>query len=148
MAARWSVALGILSGAAVCALADEPPGCLLFHPGSDAVPTATCLSCHTLEGAGNHVVGIAYAPAAAADLRPAQEVVRRGVHLPGGQISCATCHDSNSPWKHHIALPPGTRAIKAVDLRDPATYEGPPVPAQPGDAVSVKPLCLSCHALD
>jgi cytochrome c peroxidase len=145
---RGPIAAGVALAIALCALADEPPACLLFQPGADAAPTQTCLACHTLSGPGNHTVDVRYATRHGRDLRPAEEVVRRGVHLPDGEIRCTTCHDPRSPWKHHIALPPGAKAVKAVDLRTPASYEQPPAPARPGDAVSPKPLCLACHAFD
>jgi hypothetical protein len=36
-----------------------------------------------------------------------------------------------------------------VNPFDRATYDGRPrEPLKPGDAVSPKPLCLACHALD
>jgi hypothetical protein len=130
---------------ALCAAADERASCLLLKPEADAAPTAQCLSCHAQSGPGNHVVDVPYA--GSSELRPADEVVRRGVHLPGGQIRCTTCHDARSPWKDHIALPPGAKATRAVDVGNPATYERP-TPARPGDAVSPKPLCLACHAMD
>lgn len=148
MSARWSVGLGIAVAAVLCAAAEEPPDCLLFRAGADATPAATCLSCHALSGIGNHVVDVTYGLSQSAELRPVEEVVRRGIHLPDGQVRCTTCHDARSPWKDRIALPPGTKAVKAVDPRNPSTYERAPVPAQPGDAVSVKPLCLACHAMD
>ncbi len=148
MGVRGAVVGGVVVAVALCAFADEPPSCLLFQPGADAAPTRSCLSCHTMSGAGNHSVDIAYGSAQGVDLRSPDEVVRRGVHLPDGQIRCTTCHDARSPWKDHIALPPGSKAVKAVELRTPSTYERPPEPARPGDAVSPKPLCLACHAMD
>jgi hypothetical protein len=81
-------------------------------------------------------------------LRKADEVVHRGVRIPSGQVRCTTCHDARSPWKDHVSLPPGSTVFRAIDLRDRSSYEGPPRPARPGDAVSVKPLCFACHALD
>jgi hypothetical protein len=87
------------------------------------------------------------------------EVIARGVFLPEGKLECLTCHDPGSPWRYHLALPPGTRAAPAVNPRDRSTYvDGPAraarersieVPAA-GErpAVSPKPLCLACHAVD
>jgi hypothetical protein len=83
-------------------------------------------------------------------LRPIDEVVRRGVSLPDREIRCVTCHDRRSPWRYHIALPPGSVPTHAVDRRRPQTYENAralPAP-RPGDDVGRKPLCLACHALD
>lgn len=133
----------LLAAAAVVAAASEavPPQteCALGKP------QAECLSCHRVTG---HVSDFEY-PRAGEGLRSPEEVVRRGVFLREGQIRCATCHDARSPWKYRIALPPGAKAVPAVDPFDRATYDGPPRSApKPGEAVSAKPLCLACHALD
>lgn len=134
---------------ALCAAAAEQGGCRLLDPSSAAAPSAVCLACHVQQdGATNHVVGVPYVPGRALDLRPSEEVARRGIRLPGGEVGCTTCHDAMSPWKNHVALPPGSRAVRAIDLRDRGSWEGPPQPARPGDAVAVKPLCLACHAMD
>lgn len=179
---RWNVAAAALVPAAlVCAagaselanprpalsqrpFATPPPEhapdgldrCLLFRPGADAVPAQTCVTCHRGDSPGNHPVGINYAAAQAGSggLRPAAEVVRRGVHLPDGEVRCTTCHDGNSPWKHRIALPPGTKPAPAVNPFDPKTYDeklkAPPMrsPLPPDSEVSPRPLCLACHAMD
>jgi hypothetical protein len=136
---RW-----ILAAAALPLAAPAPPSqCGLFEPTAQG-----CLSCHKAEG---HVFDVDYASAAAGNpmLRPADEVVRRGVLLPDGQVRCTTCHDARSPWKDRIALPPGSKVMPGVNPFDKATFDGPPrPPPRPGDAVSPKPLCLACHALD
>ena len=145
MAARWAVLAGIAIAFAVAA--QEPAPCALGQPGSESARSSSCLSCHaTHEGDGNHAIDIPYSPAP--DLRPAEEVRRRGVRIPGGEVRCTTCHDAASPWKYRLALPRGAPALRAVDLRDRATYENAPMPARPGEAVGAKPLCLACHALD
>ena len=149
MAVRWSVGTGTALALALCAAAQEPPHCLLFQPGSESAPSASCLSCHASHtGMGNHAIEVPYATAQDPDLRPAAEVRRRGVRIPDGEVRCTTCHDWQSPWKYRIALPRGAPALRAVNLRDRSTYEEPPLPAQPGEEVAVKPLCLACHALD
>jgi hypothetical protein len=149
VAVRWSLGVGVVLAFALCAAAQEPAGCLLFDPAGESSPSAQCISCHRQHmGAGNHAVDVDYAPLQGAGLRPIDEVHRRGVKVPSGQVRCTTCHDARSPWKHRIALPPGARALRAVDLRDRTSYEGPPRAAQPGEAVATKPLCLACHALD
>jgi hypothetical protein len=155
---RWNVAVAVLVAAAlVCAARASDPldRCLLFKPGADAVPTQACVSCHRGDTPGNHPVGMSYAAAQAGSdgLRPAAEVIRRGVHLPEGEVRCTTCHDASSPWKHRIALPPGTRPTPAVNPSDPKTYDEKlkaplPSPLPPETEVSPKPLCLACHAMD
>ncbi|HEY6909672.1 MAG TPA: hypothetical protein VI356_09905 [Myxococcales bacterium] len=158
---RWIVAVALVPAA----LANPPvhapdrlDRCLLFKPGADAVPAQTCVSCHRGDTPGNHPVGVNYAAAQAGSdgLRPAAEVIRRGVHLPDGEVRCTTCHDGNSPWKHRIALPPGTKPAPAVNPLDPKTYDeaeklkAPPMPSPlpPETEVSPKPLCLACHMMD
>ena len=149
MGRSWPLGLGLAVGFALCAAAQEPPGCALFQPGSQSATSASCLSCHAEhQGTGNHATDVPYAGAREPDFRPAEEVLRRGVRMPGGEVRCTTCHDAASPWKYRVALPRGAPAVRAVDLRDRSTYEQAPLPARPGDEVSVKPLCLSCHALD
>ena len=149
MGARWSVGLGIAVAFAVCAAAQDGSRCALFEPGSESAQSASCLSCHAEhQGMGNHTIDVPYAAAREPDFRPAEEVLRRGVQIPGGEVRCTTCHDAASPWKYRVALPRGARALRAVNLRDRSTYEQAPLPARPGDEVSVKPLCLACHALD
>jgi hypothetical protein len=94
------------------------------------------------------------------DLRDSSDVVRRGVFLPGGRVVCLTCHDANSPWKNKIVIPPGSRVSDMVITGDPKTYdpdrprtrsmnvEEARVLLPPGHALSPKPLCLVCHAMD
>jgi hypothetical protein len=85
-----------------------------------------------------------------ASLRSAEEVARRGVRIPDGQLRCATCHDGASPWAHHVALPPGAPALSRFDPRAPRADDGTDAPeaAQPGEEVSTKALCIACHRFD
>jgi hypothetical protein len=129
--------------------------CALTAAGADTMTTQGCLACHSGRAGPAiremHPVG---AYRGGADLRAPAEVVRRGVFLPEGRIECVTCHDRRSPWKDHIALPPGSQALPAVDAGKPETYERRPnwrFPASPpsrlpeGAAVSAAPLCAACH---
>ncbi len=89
-----------------------------------------------------------------ARLRPVDAAVQRGLFLPGGKLRCVTCHDRRSPWKHHLAIPPGADVRPAVDPRDPRTYQddatgSPPkyrAPLPPRSDVGRKPLCTMCHS--
>ena len=149
MLARWPLVLGPFAAVALCAAAEDHGGCLLFQPSAEALPSSSCTGCHAgQEGASSHAVGVDYAASRGPDLRPAAEVLRRGVRLPEGQVRCTSCHDARSPWKSRIALPPGTRAAAGIGLRDRSTWEGATRPARPGESVQAKPLCLACHALD
>jgi len=121
----------------------------------------TCLACHSMYQ--SHPVDIDYEQAASrqgAGLREAREVLRRGIFLPAGRLTCFTCHDGNSRWKHRLAIPPGAEVRPAVVPGDRTTYDVPQTPSRTitaeaakatlpsGSAVSPKPLCLACHAMD
>lgn len=132
--------------------ADTPTGCLFFQPGADQTTAADCMGCHGMSR--THPVDFDYATAAAGKLgfyRPVEEVLRRGVVLPNGQVKCVTCHDVKSPWADKIALPPGATPTPAVNLARPETYEpsrtqlAQTVRLPAGAAVSPTPLCQSCH---
>lgn len=130
-------------------------GCALSTLAADAALVADCVSCHGAGHAGtsSHPVGADYGAAAArgGSLRPAVEVVRRGVFLPDGRVQCVTCHDPRSPWADHLALPPGATPKRAVNPADRATFEAegePQAAPPPGTRVTPKPLCLACHAFD
>jgi cytochrome c peroxidase len=134
------------------ARAGAAPGCLLFTSEAARADAERCMACHRLSR--THPVDLDYAAAQGrqpSSLRAPGAVVRRGVFLPDGQIRCVTCHDARSPWKDRIALPPGAPASPTVDPGVPATYEthgthrAAPLP---GTAVTARPLCLACHALD
>ncbi len=131
------------------------------HLRDTSTPAATCLACHPFhEG---HPVELDYAQAVYSrrhDLRDPGDAVRRGIFLPGGRVVCHTCHDANSPWKSKIAIPAGSKVSNMVIPGDPRTYD-PDRPATrvmtveearvllpAGYALSPKPLCLACHALD
>jgi cytochrome c peroxidase len=154
---NWKAAVAALAlAAASTARGGEPAGgdCKLFSREASTASTADCARCH--ENHEAHPVDVDYAAAAARQpfgLRRASEAVRRGVFLPDGRVACVTCHDAASPWKHHIALPPGAAARPAVNPRDASTYTGgrarpAGTPLQPGAAVTPTPLCLLCHAFD
>jgi hypothetical protein len=128
------------------------PACLLLAGKSDSSPDAACLSCHSTDSAGNHRSGFAYEDGRArlrpGSLRPLDEVVRLGLFLPDGEVRCATCHDSRSSWKDHLALPPGAKVdhaarVGAPEVGQETTRRRP----QPGDAVTPTPLCRSCHTI-
>jgi hypothetical protein len=129
-------------------------GCRLLLPGSDGATSHECLACHGSLGHGAHPYDLDYrrwgGTSGSTSLRPATEVVRRGLWLPDGQIRCVTCHDGRSPWESHIRLPAGSRPTHAVDRGRPQTYENPEAlpPPRAGERVGTKPLCLGCHALD
>jgi len=130
---------------------DVPAGCSLFLPGYASVPTEKCMQCHALSR--THPVDLDYAATIQKNpkfmYRPVEEVVRRGVFLPNGQIACVTCHDANSPWQDRIALPAGSQARAAVDPRNHETYAGNQVQSAstlpPHSAVTPTPLCQACH---
>ncbi len=151
-AAVGAAALAGVAGVERSATAAAARECALTHPGAPPAAAAACASCHAAWGAGNHPVGVDYAAAAARSpdsLRGLDEVVRRGIFLPAGKVTCLTCHDARSPWKDHVALPPGAEARPAVDPADPRTYEeASRAAARPGSPVATRPLCVACHRFD
>ncbi|HET9595413.1 MAG TPA: hypothetical protein VFP65_07520, partial [Anaeromyxobacteraceae bacterium] len=127
-------------------------GCRLFTRDAHRAATAECVGCHVRHDA--HPVDVdldGRAARAGSSLRSAAEVVRRGVYLDGGRVTCLSCHDARSRWAAYLALPPGARVRTAVDPRKPATYlaraqetvDGRHLPQ--GTAVSPTPLCRACH---
>ncbi len=146
-------------------------GCILVPGLGQTATTRDCTACHAgFEGSHSHPVDVDHEAAryrsfggSGPSLRPAAEVVRRGVYLADGKVTCLTCHDGNSPWKAKIALPPDAQLRAPVKPGDPSTYEasGPAsAPMRgltattgrqllaPGTAVSPTPLCKACHSFD
>lgn len=113
-----------------------------------AAPVATCLECHGEAGARHaHPVGVPYASTRGTSLRPREEVERRGVALPEGNVHCWSCHSASSPWRFHLFIPAGatprTRVIPGVER----TYATGGTLPPPGSDVSPKPLCMACHTI-
>jgi hypothetical protein len=146
-------------------------GCILVPGGGSTATTRDCAACHpSHEGRASHPVDVDQDAASfrsrgrsGPKLRLATEVVKRGVFLADGKVSCLTCHDGNSIWKHKIALPPDVPLREPVQPGDPRTYE--PALARPsamtgltsttgkqllppGTEVSPTPLCKVCHSFD
>ncbi len=88
-------------------------------------PSSGCMACHTRTAGGfdhgGHRVEIAYEPYGK-ELRP--NPLERGVNvvLPGGRVTCLTCHDPQSKLPDHLA----------------ANVGGP----------VEKRLCTACHLFD
>jgi hypothetical protein len=153
-------AIRVLVLAAMAPLAGlaEAQTCALHGPDAASMKAEACLACHGKGGNAaqskfSHPVDVDYAGVQAArpgGLRPVEEVTRRGVQLPAGEVRCATCHDGRSPWQHYIALPPGAPARVAPDgaHRTSEGGVGELAAAKPGDEVSSKPLCVACHSYD
>ncbi len=145
---NWN-AIAILTVAAAAPLAARSETCALHGPDAASMKQEACLACHS-KGALKflHPVDVSYADVRAASpdrLRPLEEVTKRGVALPSGEVRCTTCHDGRSPWAHYIALPAGAKAVAPFDRTRPdAEPKAPP----PGSEVSSKPLCLACHVND
>lgn len=136
--------------------------CLLAPGSGNTATTSDCTACHaTHRGSRSHPVDVFQMQSPS--LRPAAEVVRRGVFLLDGKVSCLSCHDGSSPWKYKIALPPDAKLREPVKPGDPSTYD--PTQMAPsrmagltattgrqvlpaGTEVSPTPLCKACHAFD
>ena len=124
------------------------------HAGFDREGSRDCLACHgsmkpTISAHASHPLEVGYAEIASranSTLKPESDVLRAGVALPGGRLECRSCHSATSPWKYHLALPPGADVRPAVDPHNRATFDSPQVGTPPpGSAVSAKPLCQACH---
>ena len=93
--------------------------------------TRDCTACHVgFEGRHSHPVDVDHEAArfrsrggSGPSLRPAAEVVKRGIFLADGKVTCLTCHDGNSPWKAKIALPPDAQLREPVKPGNPQTYD-------------------------
>lgn len=146
-------------------------GCILVPGGPGTATTRDCTACHvSLDGRHSHPVDVDQDAAryrsrggSGPSLRSAAEVVKLGVFLADGKVSCLTCHDGNSPWKFKIALPPDAKLREPVVAGNPQTYD--PALTRPsamtgltattgkrllpaGTAVSPTPLCKACHSFD
>jgi hypothetical protein len=146
--------------------------CALVLSDSDLAKTEHCVSCHGGGRIGpqfhtSHPVDVDHEMARmrpGSALRPASEVVKRGLFLPDGKVRCTTCHHGRSPFRFRLAIPANAEIRDAVDHRDPRTYD-PALRAQqpprqrmtaavaqrvlpPGTEVSPTPLCKVCHGFD
>jgi hypothetical protein len=150
------------SAAPASAAASGP--CILVPGGGNVATTQDCTVCHMGFAQGHsHPVDVNQDSARSRSLRPAAEVVKRGVFLADGKVTCLSCHDGNSPWKAKLALPPDAQLRERVKPGDPRTYASglmrpsaltgltattgkQRLPA--GTEVSPTPLCKACHAFD
>jgi hypothetical protein len=93
------------------AVADDLPGCGLDFLDDDA-PSSLCLGCHEsgrgiapqFRRAATHPFDVPYraGPLGSGRLRPSAEVA--GVlQLPGGRVTCTTCHVRASPHSFRLA---------------------------------------------
>ncbi len=139
--------------APAAASSTAPAGCLLSPGSGNLARTSDCTACHvTYAASHSHPVDVPQDAGRSRSLRPAAEVVRRGVFLADGMVTCLSCHDGNSTWKYKLALPPDASARPRVKPRDANTYAFPVALAsatvQPGADVSPTPLCKACHGFE
>lgn len=145
--------------------------CILVQGSGNGATIRDCTACHVgLEGRHSHPVDVDHESArframrgSGPSLRPAAEVVKRGVFLADGKVTCLTCHDGSSPWKAKLALPPDALLREPVKPGSPQTYD--PEQMRPstmkgltatsgkqllpaGTEVSPTPLCKACHSFD
>jgi hypothetical protein len=151
--------------------ANAVAGCILVPGLANTTTTRDCVACHAgFESRHSHPVDVDHDAArfrsfggSGPSLRPAAEVVKRGVFLADGKVTCLTCHDGNSPWKAKIALPPDAPLKEAVKPGKPETYDPDQMKPSamrglsattgrallaPGTEVSPTPLCKACHSFD
>ena len=134
--------------------ASASPGCLLVSGGSNLATTSDCTACHTGYAARHsHPVDVHQDSGRSRSLRSSAEVVKRGVFLADGKVTCLSCHDGNSSWKFKIALPPDSMLRPRVKPGDAQTYAPGMLlrvtaTMPPGSDVSPAPLCKACHGFD
>jgi hypothetical protein len=150
-----TAATGTATASTPASAAASTPGACLLAPGAGNLSsTSDCTSCHTSYAARHsHPVDVYQDGARSRSLRTSAEVVRRGVFLADGKVTCLSCHDGNSTWKYKIAIPPGADLRPRVKPGNPSTYSPGMVVrtagAMPsGSDVSPTPLCKACHAFD
>lgn len=143
------------SSASRSSLVSGAPAACVLAPGSgNQATTSDCTSCHaSFADRHSHPVDVYMSSGRSSSLRTADEVVRRGVFLADGKVTCLSCHDGNSSWKYHLALPPGATVRQRVVPGKPETFENvdasrPAAPMPAGSDVSPTPLCKACHAFD
>lgn len=155
MATETTMPSSVASSTPGSNVAGNVPGACILAPGSgNQATTADCTACHAnFADRHSHPVDVYMSNGRSGSLRTADEVVRRGVFLADGKVTCLSCHDGNSSWKYHLALPPGSKVRSRVVPGRPETYENPEVPRivapmAAGSDVSPTPLCKACHAFD
>ncbi len=87
---------GLDRGTAAGDVDDPTLRCLSCHDGTNARAVTYCLA-DERSNCNSHVVGIAYARAAAANRKLAAiDVLAPEIFLPGGRVSCLSCHSPYS----------------------------------------------------
>ncbi len=153
------------------ATASAVAGCILVPGVANTTTTKDCVACHAgFESRHSHPVDVDQDQArfrsfggSGPSLRPAAEVVKRGVFLADGKVTCLTCHDGNSTFKAKLALPPDAPLKEPVKPGKPDTYDPDLMKPSamrgmtattgkallpPGTEVSPTPLCKACHSFD
>ena len=102
---------GTAAADAGAAAVPAAPLCSLETGVDRTAPSSGCTACHTSTTGsfdhGGHRVEVVYEPSYGKELR--QNPLERGVNvvLPGGRITCLTCHDPQSKLPDHLAAPIG-----------------------------------------
>jgi len=145
--------------------AEAPLGPCALVPGSGNIATTQdCTACHMRsQQSHSHPVDVVQDSARSRSLRTVAEVVKRGVFLADGKVTCLSCHDGNSPWRAKLALPPDAQLRAPVKPGSPQTYDPEQMRPStmmglsaatgkqilpPGTVVSPTPLCKACHSFD
>lgn len=96
---------------------DDPLDCLFCHDGGIAKRVINCTTECNYRSA--HVISTPYpGPERGQEFVPRDEVVARGLRLPGGKVVCVTCHDlGNNTPDHLVVTMDGSALCRACHLK-------------------------------
>ena len=81
--------------------------CMSCHDGTMSKHVTSCTVQCTVRDP--HAINTVYPPPDRIEsFRTPEEVLAAGIRLPGGMISCISCHDLRNPARHHLSAQNGS----------------------------------------